>query len=234
MSLEGRSDPGLRRGRGGRLAAVGALVLLAVLGPRAAEGAEIRTWYQTWGRIGTSAGVGFRHVTFDGARGGTDLASPIKLGTFHVRPLPNGSGFSYTDMPFQVSLDFYPGGTQYGRPIDSKPSEFLVEGILSGGVTADGDSDLTATVTSVRHEWTHGQALFEGAWVASSWLSNPGPILLGAGPGNRAELWISPKAGPGFPVPVPEPTGLVAWGAVGLGAVVVRSRHRRRASAIGG
>ncbi|QDV38730.1 hypothetical protein [Tautonia plasticadhaerens] len=225
MSLEGRSDLGLRRGRGGRLAAVGALLLLAALEAGTARGSEL-VRYSTHASVGNSAGVGFHHVDISDdlwGRSTTDLASPFKVADLVVEELPEGSGFRYHNMPFRISMEFFPEGSRFGeRP------EYVIEGVLNGGVSPSGVSDLTATLNSPRLKSWWDASHLDGAWSDPWWMEVPESILLSKENGYRGELWITPRFDPR---PVPEPSSVLAWGVVGLGAIVARSRVRGRRAA---
>ena len=194
---------------------LGFLALIGLASPDTVTAAPLSgvLTYHTTGNVGNYTGAPVGSISFDGTWS-IPLLTPgsISLGQFVSRPLPEGAGLTYHDMPFYITLVAEQGDGGYDTT-----SGLSIAGLLNGTVTGTTQSDVMATITSVQ---PYGMAPLPFP------LSNfhvDAPQLLAAPGVNGGRTTLNVRIDP-FPPPIPEPT---SWAVFALALVAGLHRLRR-------
>ena len=205
--------------------ALAALALAAWVLPYSRAGADPITpnplWtYQTSGDVGATAGVPIGSFDFEGTSGTLLTPGSIALGQFVARDLPPGSGLTYNNLPFYITLDVYPSPPGSNRQF---ASEIDLRGVLNGTVTGTSTSSVTATITSIEQAgWSHPVLPLSAIRVDVPQVLAPSGI-------NGGHTTLTATIGPFVPIPIPapEPGTLAIFGLAGLGLLAHRVSRRR-------
>jgi hypothetical protein len=98
--------------------------------------------YQTWGSV---SGVTDGPIGFSGAFTSIiNTPGVIPLGQFTVPTLPVGGTLTYTDVPFDLTMQISTPNVWWTGP----PDELLIHGVLNGTLDGLGNSTMTATIVN--------------------------------------------------------------------------------------
>ena len=87
--------------------------------------------YLSSGYIGNPTGAPIGNFVIAPTNGTFLDPETFAVATFQAENLPSGAGLTYTNMPFDISVNFYPQPTN--SPVD--PSQLSIQGVLNGTVT---------------------------------------------------------------------------------------------------
>lgn len=196
------------------------------------------------GRTGTDvlgyAGVSGATVTTDATTGfgstlnplPTGMGTGIPLGEIAVS-LPTTSGpwsTTYNDTPFYLTISI---NSVNGDTNAAMPSTYIVDGFLTGVISSNGPSSLTATFVTpgaLSSSFPAGTIASISSGGYDTFLSIPSSTTsIGSPDGPVAGLSLAGLAVGEQAVPTPEPSSLVVLGLLGLAQFgVFRLRARRR------
>jgi hypothetical protein len=196
--------------------------LLVLLIPLIAPGLE-RTveadpiGYLSSGGIGNASGTPIGNFAITPTNGTFLDPGTIALATFQAQDLPSGAGLTYTNMPFYVSVSFYPQPTNWS--VD--PSELSIQGVLNGTVTGSSASDVVATVTSIESTGPNPLPFS----LSSLSIQTPLTLAPGGVDGGTTTLMgqITDQS-----VPEPTPLAMMAMLAIGAGLRLGMRRLKSR------
>ncbi len=173
--------------------------------------------YSTSGSVGgATEGGPPGTIWFRGIGTASPLLAPgsISLGQFESRPLPEGAGRSYHDVPFHITMYIAEHNDDH-----SYYSPMSIEGVLNGTVSGTTYSDVVATVTSALPQtWK-----FPPPFPLSSFHIDS-PQLLDAPGVNGGRTTLNARIDDPIPPPIPEPA---SWAVFALALAAGLHRFRR-------
>jgi hypothetical protein len=188
-------------------------LLIALTFPGTGRAAPIT--YTTSGDIGTKTGPPIGNFSFNPTSGTVLLPGTFSLGSFSAQALPEGTGLSYSHLPFYINVALQSPG-----PSGSISSGLSIQGELNGTITGTTSSTVVATLTSV-------QATGPGMLPFPVDSFNVGPQTLAPSGVNGGMTSLMGQVNA-----VPEPTPLAMMGllaaSAGLRAGIRRTRRSSR------
>jgi len=194
--------------------------LIALAFARTGRAAPIA--YSTTGNIGTMAGVPIGSFNFNSASGTLLGPGIFSLGSFAARPLPDGAGLTYHNLPFYINVTFTPQGPP-GSGASVIPSTLDIQGVLNGTITGTTSSDVVATVAKVTPTGTAALPFPVNTFN----VLGPQTLAPSGINGGITSLMAQVSATPQPPA-IPEPTPLAMMGILAMGVGLRRGLRRLR------
>lgn len=208
--------------------AVGMVLLLGTASSASASVIE----YATYGLVGTSGVTGTNAIRFDPiGDGSVSYFSSLSLGSFVVSPLPSGQITTYNHTPFAITLAIE---TVDGQAAQGPIPTITLTGFLNGQISGSNQANVTATFDPIAEQSLHltsfgseGYYAFGSLFYQTLQLSlfdHSRSLVPASSADGRTSLEAFLSAGP---VPIPEPSTMAFFAALGV-AALMRKRMLRR------
>ena len=132
--------------------------LIALAFARTGRAAPIA--YSTTGNIGTMAGVPIGSFNFNSTSGTLVGPGIFSLGSFAARPLPEGAGLTYHNLPFYINVTFTPAATgsrsatlQIADNAAGSPHSVVLSGTGATAPPPSGNESQPATSAATSRSW---------------------------------------------------------------------------------